>query len=222
MSQQHSSEDVSKDNRLSRPELLITLGILCWLGCATLILGTLIAPFYVPNYDRIADTISDLAAGDSEIIMDVALYGFAVALMAAGLGAAHDHLGKWGWSVGILSLAILAGLVVVVGARNEYGDGDTDGVVIHIYLVYALGLFFTLAPASMFSALREPHPLAAWTLAALGLAWVILAPVFLMSSTNIDGLLERILGLIACGIVATLGTVLFLRGLACVREENAT
>lgn len=196
----------------TRPEMMLTLGALTWAGCATLVLATLIAPFFVPNYDRVADTISDLAAGDSEIIMDVALYGFAIGIMAVSLGFAHEHLGKAGWSTGVMSLAIVAGLVVIIGARNEYGDGDNEGVVIHIYLVYALGLLFVIIPATLFSGLRGHHPCAAWLTVALAVAWAIMAPVFLMSPTRIDGLLERILGLTACAMIATYGTVIFKRG----------
>lgn len=212
MPRQDDSSQREDDTRRTRPELLLTLGVLCWGGCAALILATLIAPFYVPDYDRMADTISDLAAGESEIIMDVALYGFAIGIMAAALGTAHEHLGKAGWSAGVLSLATIAGLVIIIGARNEYGDGDNEGVVIHIYLVYALGALFTLLPASMFPALRAHHPHAAWITAGLGVAWAVMAPVFLLSPTWIDGLLERLLGLIACAMIATYGSVIYLRG----------
>lgn len=66
--------------------------------------------------------------------MDVALYGFAAGLFAMALAASHAHLGDIGWPAGMPSLALLAALIITVGARNEYGDGDNEGVVIHIYL----------------------------------------------------------------------------------------
>lgn len=144
--------------------------------------------------------------------MDVALYGFAAGLFAVSLAAAHAHLGTVGWSVGIFSFAVLAALVVIIGARNEYGDGDNEGVVIHIYLVYVLGALFTLAPLCMAGALRANHRWARNALIGLAAAWVILCPVFLLAATSIDGLLERVLGLIACAIVWTLCAVFFQRG----------
>ena len=154
-----------------RPYLLIVLGALGILGCIILLAGTLLAQSMVPDHRWMADTISDLGAGKLEIIMDVALYGFAAGLFATALAASHAHLGGVGWSVGIVSLAILAALVVVVGARNEYGDGDSEGVVIHIYLVYGLGVFFTLAPLCMAAGIGRDHARSRRLLIALGIAW---------------------------------------------------
>lgn len=197
-----------------RPWLLILCGVLGIGGCLALILGTLIASSYVPGHDWVADTISDLAAGEWEIIMDVALYGFAGGLMATALAASHAHLGAGGWTTGVMSFAVLAGLVAILGARNEYGDKDSEGVVIHIYLVYGLGLLFAVSCATMIGGLKAcDHPRARLALIVLGILWVLMAPVFLMSPTGIDGVLERVLGLIACGIVVTLCAVFLRRGL---------
>lgn len=198
-----------------RPWLLIVCGLVGLGGCAALIIGTLIAPSFVPDYDWIADTISDLAAGRWEIVMDVALYGFAAGLMASALGAAHAHLGRAGWSAGVLALSVLAAQVVIIGARNEYGDGDNEGVVIHIYVVYAMGVLFALVSATMQAGLRTSrHVTAGKWLIGLGIAWTVTAPMFLMSPTTIDGLLERILGVFACGMVGVLSVIFLRRGLA--------
>ena len=195
-----------------RPYLLIMLGVCGLLGCASLLLGAVVAPFFAPEYDWIADTISDLAAGEMKIIMDVALYGFAAGLLATALAAAHAHLGGVFWSAGVLSLAILAGLVIVVGARDEYGDADGDGVVIHVYLVYALGALFVVTPFCMARGIGRDHALARRVLIAAGMLWTLAAPVFFVLPTGLDGLYERFLGLIACVMVATLAVVFSLRG----------
>lgn len=207
--------DDSDPAHKKRPELLILLGILGLGGCLSLILGTFIAPYYVPNYNWWSDTISDLAAGDSEIVMDVALYGFAIGIMACALAASHDHLGESGWSIGVLSLSTIAGIVVIVGARNEYGDGDNEGVVVHIYLVYALGALFAIVPATMTSGLRRTAPAAAHAMIALGVFWVILTPIFLSMGTTWDGLVERIMGLAACGMITVLSLITLRNGLQC-------
>ena len=196
-----------------RPYLLIFTAALGFLGCLSLIAGTIVAQIVVPGHDWIADTISDLGAGEWEIIMDVALYGFAAGLMAMALAASHAHLGGIGWSAGVVSLAILAALVVVVGARNEYGDGDNEGVVIHIYLVYGLGVLFLAAPLGMAAGFARHHPAMRRVLIGLAIAWGLMAPLFLMSPTSIDGLAERGLGLIACGIVAAMAWAFGQRGL---------
>lgn len=193
-----------------RPDFLKFLAILGYLGCLCLVIGTLIAQVLVPGHDWMADTISDLAAGRMEIVMDVALYGFAGGCAATALAASHAHLGKTGWSAGVMSLSILSALVTIVGARNEYGDGDSDGVVIHIYLVYGLGLFFAVVAFSMASGVARYGGRTRWGLIALGVLWVLSAPVFFFLPTGIDGLYERYLGLVACAILVLLNTV-FLR-----------
>ncbi len=206
--------------RHERPWLLIWFGLIGILGCAALAIGTVIAAMVVPGHDWAADTISDLAAGRHEIIMDVALYGFAAGLMATALAASHAHLGASGWSVGVASLAILAALVTVIAARNEYGDNDNEGVVIHMYLVYAIGALFLLTCAVMQTGLRASgHSSASAALIGLGATWAVISAIFLMSATSVDGLIERILGLIACAIIATLCTVFLVRGYILTSEE---
>lgn len=195
-----------------RPHLLITLAMIGVMGCAVVIIGMFVAQNLASDYNWVSDTISDLAAGDWDIVKDVALHGFASGLFAVSLAAAHAHLGGVGWSIGVISFAILTALVLVVGARNEYGDGDSDGVVIHIYLVYGIGALFTLAPLCMASAMGKHHAWAQRTLIGLAIAWAILCPIFLLVPTAIDGLLERTLGLVACAIVCTLCAVFFQRG----------
>ncbi len=203
-----------------RPWLLLLFAALGLAGCAALIAGTLIAPLYVPEYNSISDTISDLAAGQSEIVMDVALYGFAAGIFAVALAASHAHLGGPWWTLGILALAVLASLVIVIGARNEYGDGDSDGVVIHIYLVYAMGALVPLTCGAMAPGLRASgHPKARWALIVSGICWAVLAPIFLLSPTTIDGLLERIVGLTFCAAIAVLSWVFAARGLAALRKD---
>lgn len=197
-----------------RPYLLKLLAGLGFAGCASLIIGTFIGQMFVPDYNWIEDTISDLAAGQWEIIMDFALYGFAAGLLAMSLASAHAHLGGAGWSVGVIALAVLAAIVVVVGARNEYGDGDNEGVVIHSYLVYGLGALFLLAPLCMAKGFGRHDRKLRTVLIWLAVAWGIMSPIFLMSPTGIDGLLERILGLIACAIVCSMSYAFLQRGRA--------
>lgn len=184
--------------------LLRFCAIAGWAGAAALVLAVLVAPWFVPDYDWIADTISDLGAGDNEWIVDVGLYGYAGALMVLGVGAAHMHPGGFGWTAGLLTLMVLGLLVTVIGARNEYGDGDSDGVVIHIYLVYGLGLGYALAPFAMASQVRGAMP---WVFRGFGGAWILAAPVFFVLPTGVDGIFERVLGVIALGWTSCLALV---------------
>lgn len=203
-----------------RPYLLIFSSVFAMLGCATVVVGTLVAQSLVADYSWISDTISDLAAGELEWIMDYALYGFATALLATALAAAHAHLGGVSWSIGTISLAFIAGLVIVIAARDEYGDADSGGVVIHSYLVYALGLLFCLVPLCFAPGVGRERPRAKWLLILLAIAWTILAPAFMLMGTALDGLVERLVGLIAVTIVLTLAWVFFARGCEAHRTLN--
>lgn len=191
------------------------LGLLVWiavLGSIGLIAGNLIGSIVVPNHDFVADTVSDLAAGRYEIIQDVALYGFAASLFALALAAAHIHNGFSRWSILTVILVLLAVCVVIIGARNEYGDGDNAGVVIHIYIVYALGFLFAVAFGIMAldgGRIADYLPRLSWGCLIL---WLIGAPVFFFLPTAWDGLWERGLGVIC--VVWTIGVALGLRGFA--------
>ncbi len=197
-----------------RPALLIGLGLAGLFGSLALIIGTLIGPLFVPNYDWIADTISDMAAGEGEIVMDVALYLYAASLIALSLGAAHLHLGQFGWSGGMLILVILALVVTLVGVRNEYGDGDNEGVVIHMYLVYAMGVLYAAGPWIMAQGAGRISKGYLWAFRISAIAWAVAAPIFFLLPTSYDGLWERVLGLITMGWTVPLGWLLLRQGLA--------
>ena len=124
------------------PRFVFGLAMIAFAGCAALVLGNIIGSVVVPGHDWIADTVSDLGAGRYEIIQDVSLYGYAGALIAVAIAASHLHSGTWLWSGMIHALLWLALCVTIIAARNEYGDGDSDGVVIHTYVVYVLGFLF--------------------------------------------------------------------------------
>ncbi|MCK0149565.1 DUF998 domain-containing protein [Marivita sp. S6314] len=179
------------------------------LGCVIFGLSILIADWIVPDHDWIADTISDLGAGKYEYIVDIGIYAFSASLIAIALLAAHHHLGGTGWSAGLVAFAILGLIVFLVGARNEYGDSDQDGVVIHRYLVYALGLLMAAAPALMAHGARQVSPAHGRALIVLSVLWCLSAPVFFFLPTSVDGLYERALGLIAFAVVGTLAHLFY-------------
>ncbi len=170
---------------------------MCWLGILLLIAGNIIGSTVVPGHDAVADTVSDLAAGEYEYIQDIAFYGFAVGVACLALALAYEHPGGWQWSYGVVAILVLALLIVLIGARNEYGDGDDAGFESHIYLVYALTFIFLTAPLALRNGLslwHDPQSRAAMVFAVL---WLVLAPVFFVMPTAYDGLYERALGVLA-------------------------
>lgn len=205
-------DDAAPPKVQEHPQLLIALGWCAILGCIAFAGSVLIADFVVPEHDWIADTISDLGAGRYEFIADIGLYAFSAALISVALLAAHVHLGGKGWSVGIVGLALLGLIVFLVGARNEYGDNDSEGVVIHIYLVYALGLLMAVIPWSMSNGASRADAHYGRILVSISALWTISAPIFFLLPDGIDGIYERYLGLIAIIFVLSLATLFIRRG----------
>ena len=193
-------------------QLMILLGWFVIFGCAALALSILIADFVVPDHDWIADTISDLGAGRFEFIVDIGLYTYSAAVLSAALLAAHVHMGDRGWSIGILALLVFGLTVFLIGARNEYGDADSDGWVIHKYLVYALGAAVATVAFAMAKGLKRADARYSYALQGFGALWVVGAPVFLFLPNDIDGLYERGLGVLASGILITLAIFFIRRG----------
>ncbi|OWU68379.1 DUF998 domain-containing protein [Phaeobacter sp. 22II1-1F12B] len=194
-----------------RPALILTLVSLAVFGCLALAGSILIADFVVPDHDWVADTISDLGAGRYEFIVDTGLYAFSAALIGLAVMAAHVHLGAWDWSVGIIALIIFGLLVFLIGARNEYGDNDSDGWVIHTYLVYALGIAMAVACFALARGASRASPRYRTILIATGIVWVVSAPVFFFLPTYIDGLYERYLGAVSLVLVLTLAHLFYQR-----------
>ncbi len=181
--------------RLPAPHLLTVCAWLGVAGCVVAAAGNLLGSVLVPNHDFFADTISDLAAGKYEIIQDVAIYGHASGVVALAIAAAHLQPDGRRWSLGILFLALTALLESIIAARNEYGDGDAGGVVIHLYLVLPLGLLYVAAPLAMARGMALWRPEARRTSIAVALFILVGMPVFWFVPTGWDGLAERLLGL---------------------------
>lgn len=212
------SSQSARSSRQAEPGFVYALSWFSILGCGVFAVTILIADFVVPGHDWIADTISDLAAGRYEFIVDTGIYAFAAALIAVALVSAHLHLGGTRWSVGTVGLAAMGLIVFLIGARDEYGDLDDEGVEIHIYLVYAIAVLMAMIPWCMAKAAGRINALYRGILIGISGVWIVTAPIFFFLPTDIDGLYERCLGLLAILMVITL-TRLFAR---CGTQEANT
>ncbi|WP_299417727.1 DUF998 domain-containing protein [uncultured Sulfitobacter sp.] len=193
-----------------RSTLIRVLGIYAILGCAAFVTSIFIADFIVPDHDWMADTISDLGAGKYEFIVDIGIYAFSGALISIALLSAHLHLGGKRWSVGVVGFAVLGLIVFLVGARNEYGDSDNEGIVIHRYLVYAIGALLMALPLLMMDGAKRISDIYRPVFIAIAVVWTVSAPVFFFLPDGIDGIYERYLGAIAIFFVCCMAH-LFLR-----------
>lgn len=187
-----------------RPAYVRALSYAAVAGCVLFALAILVADFVVPDHDWVSDTISDLGAGRYAFIVDIGIYAFSASLLLTGLLSAHVHLGGASWSLGSVGFALLGLIVFLVGARNEYGDQDQDGTVIHIYLVYALGVLMVALPVALQGGARTVGRAHARLLLAIAILWALSAPLFFFMGTGWDGLYERYLGLIAFAFVGAM------------------
>jgi hypothetical membrane protein len=190
------------------PHILLGMVFIAFAGMIIFPISILIADFVVPDHDWIADTISDLGAGKYEFIVDIGIYAYAASLIACAVAASHAHLGGRGWTMGIYGL-IAAGLIVfLIGARNEYGDGDDSNWHIHVYLVLAVYVIFSVIPWSMSSGMAAMRPVLGRIAKGVTIVWVPLAPLFFVFPNEIDGVYERALGLVTFVFVAALALAL--------------
>ena len=112
-------------------------------------------------------------------------------------------------------------IVFLVGARNEYGDTDSDGLVIHIYLVYVIGALMTVLPLAVLGGMKRVGALYGTILPALSGLWTLSAPIFFFLPDSIDGIYERYLGLIAMGFVVLLARFFINRGVELSQDNSA-
>lgn len=191
--------------------------IIAWLSVVCLgvvIVLTLLASVLVPDANMVASTISDVAAGPYDWVQDLAFYILAFALMALACGMSQVAASDWHWRGAIWTMPIMAVAVVVMGLYQEYGDGDNnqEGVVIHIYFVYAFGIaFLSLVALSTPTLTSRHHWWKPFNIVFLVL-WTALAVYYFNMSTGWDGLVERLIGLAYLGWLFLLAWRLALEG----------
>lgn len=176
-----------------RPELLIFCGLIGLIGNVM----PVVAIFWgwtVTEHDLVADTISDLARGEKKWIMDVGFYFHAAGLLALAIAAAHAHLGRAGWSVGIFCLAFLALDVVLLGLWDEFGATaeSAQGMSVHTKLSFVLGPLFLLGPLVMAPGVGGISRTYAMLFLVAAGVWAVFATGFKLAPDAIDGLLEKI------------------------------
>ena len=193
--------------------LLLTSGIIGLLSCLVVIIADIAGTIVNDGYNPISETISDLAAGGQSYIMDYGLYVFAIGVAACALGLFTWNLGERRWKLSAALLIPLAITIFVIGARNEYGDGDPGGVEIHVYLVYVFGILFAIITTLLGYEFERISPF--WKVFSLGiaLAWIVLAPLFFFAPDNWDGAFERFVGLVMIAWVVAISWLLVRRGL---------
>jgi hypothetical protein len=173
-----------------RPELLFLCGGLGLMGAlAPLVTMALAVP--VAEHDFVSDTVSDLGRGPHRVIMDTGFYLNAGGMLALAIGAAHLHLGRWFWSLGILCLALIALVVTLLGIWDEFNSNSSDPLTVHTRLSFALGPLYLAGPLCMARGAMRLWPPAGVSFAAASALWAVFAVAFKLAPDGWDGLFEK-------------------------------
>lgn len=170
------------------------------------------------GYSIVANTISNLAAGDGSGLLDLAMKSFAVsiAVKAAALwrwDLGHRTGNPKRWVAGCIILLVLAPIVYFIARYDGYSGLPTSRMEIHLALVAVLAAGFPLAAWLMgpgFDAVSRRWRAMSQVLAVL---WVPLAAWFMFMPTSWDGLYERGLALILLVWFGTAASNLVRQGL---------
>lgn len=197
-----------------RPELLILCGALGLIGPLAMTLGIVVVQTMSPGHDWVSDTISDLARDDTAWIMDPIFYLNAAAMLALAIGAAHLHVGRWDWSLGLFALAGIALVITLLGVWDEfYSAPGVDKVSVHTRLATLLFPLFTIGPLAMARGIGRVGARHRTLFLASGLLWPITALVYFYGPAEYYGLTERIAGATTLLWVLPLGLWFLRRGL---------
>ncbi|MXQ07616.1 DUF998 domain-containing protein [Alphaproteobacteria bacterium GH1-50] len=198
-----------------RPELLTFCGAFGILGALVMTFGVLIVQTFAPGHDPIEDTISDLARGDTAWIMDAIFYLNAASLLGLAIAAAHLHLGKWDWSLGIFVLALLALDIVLLGVWDTfYSTEGVDKTSVHTRLATALYPLFLIGPLLMVRGISNAAGVLPRVFIAASILWGITALIYFFGPEAYYGITERIAGATTLIWVLPLSWVFLRRGLA--------
>jgi hypothetical membrane protein len=180
---------------VERPELLLVCGLAGVVGSLALVALAIYAQIVVPAHDPIAETISDLGDGPRAIWMDLGFYAYAGGLIGLAVGSAHAHLGRWGWSLGVLALVGLALVITLLGVYDDFHTQSVppEAYTVHTRLTFALAPLYVIGPIGMAAgAARVARGFGPAFLGA-AIAMAVFGPLFYLVPTSIDGLVERLL-----------------------------
>jgi hypothetical protein len=176
-----------------RPELLIFAGAAGLLGQIAPIVAMVVA-IWLTGHDILGETVSELGHGWRKTIMDTGFYLNACGLLALAIAAAHAHLGRSGWTIGVFSLALLALVVTLVGLWDDLrpDPGSDAAMSVHTKITFALFPLYIAGPLFMVQGARRISPVYPVLFIASAAIFAVFAIAFKLSPTGYDGILEKI------------------------------
>ena len=202
--------NITKTN--SRDRVSLICGTIGLLGCLSAIISDIIGIIVVEKHNPISETISALAITKMAWIQDLGLNLFAFGIVACAIGLSRWRFPKFKWKIGCLLLFLLGIDIVFIASHNQYAGREGIGASIHLQLVIALAVLFTLICILLASGLRKAGRNWYRYSMATGIFWLVLSPIFFIVPTRVDGAYERFLALIMIAWVAVVSRLLVKHG----------
>lgn len=178
------------------PTLLRFCGIIGLIGAVFPVAADVTSWILAENYNPVAQSISSLAVGPASWLVDLGLWAFAAGCLAVAVGL-------WGWlgktryrTAAVFSLVLLAICVGIVAQLNEYAGTDNLAANIHLWATCGVGVFFALASLLAVSGLRTRSASLGRLSMILGVAYIIICPIYWFFTHEWSGAVERLLALI--------------------------
>lgn len=176
-------------------------------GCAIAVVCDLLGASLSDRVGLASDTISNLAAGEWDILSDLGIYAFVVGVLAVTIGLLRWRVTRWDWRLGAGLLVLLAIDYTLIAAYEAYSTGE--GMQIHYKLVYFMGAAFPLTVLLTAGQFYEIDRRLGIALYVGGVVWAIAAPFLFLVPTAWDGLYERGLALGKLGWFVFMGVMIW-------------
>lgn len=199
------SDHISKDS--GTDTLSRILGGIAIAGCAISVACDLLGAALSERIGLVRDTISNLAAGQWDILSDLGIYAFVVGVLAVTAGLIRWRVSRWDWRAGTVLLVLLALDYALIAAYEAYSTGD--GPQIHYKLVYFMGAAFPLTVLLTAGQFVEIERRLGIALYVGGVLWAVAAPFLFVVPTAWDGLYERALAFGKLAWFVTMGVMIW-------------
>ena len=195
-------------NKSSGARRSLICGIIGLVGCLAMIVADIVGIIIVEKHNPFSDTISELANEKYGWVQDLGLDLYAAAMIACAIGLYAWNLDGTRWKIANICLILLGIDVILIADHNQYVGRPRVGSNIHFFLVYVFAFLFTVLTVLIGFGLRRIGQKWYRYSLATSITWTVLAPIFFVIPTSIDGAYERFIALITIAWVTAISWLL--------------
>lgn len=155
------------------------------------------------DYNPLRNTISDLAAGPHSWLLDLGLVVLAASCLAVALGMWSLRPNAPRWIAAVVAVALVGVTVFIIAQMIE--KPESTG---HIVNVVAMAVLFALATFLAVPGLRTVSPSRARLSIGIGMAWIVLCPLYWFLTDVWFGVFERALAIMLLVWIGTMAWTL--------------